>query len=165
MPHLPHGNRGKSGEQRIAVPTYHTAVSEDEVNMGIAECGTKDEVTAALRDQRLTDATPCDLENGKQEGVPFRHPVTVIIRGVCSTSDALIGLRSWNSMEVSKERSVLFSQDLRQVKEFIEFHRKSALNQVRRAHERMKEAEMAAYGPKSYFYCIKNGIRSVEEDA
>ncbi len=34
MPHLPHGNKGNSGEERIAVPIYHTE---------IAECGTKDD--------------------------------------------------------------------------------------------------------------------------
>ena len=50
MPHLPHGKRGKSGERRISVPTYHTAVSRNGVNMEIAECGTRDEIAAALRD-------------------------------------------------------------------------------------------------------------------
>ncbi len=43
MPHLPHGNKGNSGEERIAVPIYHTAVSKDGINLKIAECGTKDD--------------------------------------------------------------------------------------------------------------------------
>jgi len=58
MPHLPHGNKGNSGEERIAVPIYHTAVSKDGINLKVAKCGTKDEVSAPLRDLRPTNATP-----------------------------------------------------------------------------------------------------------
>ncbi len=94
MSYLSHGNRGKSGEQRIAVFIYHTAIFKDEVNMEIAKCETKNEVIIALRDQRLIDAISSELENDKQEKVSFCHSVIVKIREVCSTSDALIGLRS-----------------------------------------------------------------------
>lgn len=104
MPHIPRGNKGSSGEERIAVPTYHTAVSKDGVNLEIRQCGTKDEVAAALRDQRSPNATPSGLENDKHEGLSFRHPATVEIRGISSTSDALIGLRSWDSVEVTWRR-------------------------------------------------------------
>ncbi len=151
MPHISRGNKGSSGEERIAVPTYHTAVSKDGVNLNIRECGTKDEMAAALRDQRSPNATPSGLENDKHEGLSFRHPATVGIRGISSTSDALMGLRSWDSVEVLEERDLLFSQDLPQVREMIEFCRNSSLAQVKRAHERMREAEIAAFGPMYRF--------------
>ncbi len=48
-------------------------------------------------------------------------------------------------MKMLKERSLLFDQNLKQVKEFIEFHWKSALNQMRKTYERIKETEIAVY--------------------
>jgi len=63
-----------------------------------------------------------------------------------------------------KERGLLFDQNLKQVKEFVEFHRKSALNQMRRANERMKETEIAVYESKFYFYCVKNDIKSMKDE-
>ncbi len=164
MSHLSHDNKDKSDEQRIAVLIYHTAIFKDEVNMKIAKCETKNEVIIALRDQRLIDAISSELENDKQEKVSFCHSVIVKIREVCSTSNALIDLRSWNSMKMLKERSLLFDQNLKQVKEFVEFHWKSALNQMRRAHERMKETEIAVYESKFYFYCVKNNIKSMKDN-
>ncbi len=86
------------------------------------------------------------------------------IQEVCSTSNALIDLWSWNSMKMLKERSLLFDQNLKQVKEFVEFHWKSALNQMRRAHERMKETEIAIYESKFYFYCVKNDIKLMKDN-
>jgi len=59
-------------------------------------------------------------------------------------------------MKMLKERSLLFDQNLKQVKEFVEFHQKSALNQIRKTHERMKETEITVYESKFYFYCVKN---------
>ncbi len=154
MSHLLHNNKGKSDEQRIAMLIYHTAIFKDEVNIKIAKCETKNEVIIALRDQRLIDVISSELENNKQEKVSFHHSVIVKIQEVCSTSNALINLRSWNSMKMLKERSLLFDQNLKQVKEFVEFHWKSVLNQMRRAHERMKETEIAVYESEFYFYPI-----------
>ncbi len=57
MPHLPHDNKGNSDEKRIAVSIYHTAVLKNEINLKIAKCETKNEVSASLRDLRLTNAT------------------------------------------------------------------------------------------------------------
>ncbi len=164
MSHLSHNNRSKSDEQRIAMLIYHTAIFKDEVNMKIAKCETKNEVIIALQDQRLIDATSSELENDKQEKVLFCHSVIVKIREVCSTSNTLIDLQSWNLIKMLKERSLLFDQNRKQVKEFVEFHRKSALNQVRKAHERMKETEIAVYESKFYFYCVKNDIKSMKDN-
>ncbi len=164
MSHLSHNNRNKSDEQRIAVLIYHTAIFKDEINMKIVKCETKNEVIVALRDQRLIDAISSELENDKQEKVSFCHSVIVKIREVCSTSNALIDLWSWNLMKMLKERSLLFDQNLKQVKEFVEFHQKSALNQMRKAHERMKETEIAVYESKFYFYCVKNDIKSMKDN-
>jgi len=164
MSHLSHDNRDKSDKQRIAMLIYHTAIFKDEVNMKIAKCETKNEVIIALWDQRLIDAISSELENDKQERVSFCHSVIMKIREVCSTSNALIDLWSWNSMKMLKERSLLFDQNLKQVKEFVEFHRKSALNQMRKTHERMKETEIAIYESKFYFYCVKNDIKSMKNN-
>jgi len=164
MSHLSHNNRNKSDEQRIAVLIYHTAIFKDEINMKIMKCETKNEVIVALRDQRLIDAISSELENDKQEKVSFCHSVIMKIREVCSTSNALIDLWSWNLMKMLKERSLLFDQNLKQVKEFVKFHQKSALNQMRKAHERMKETEIAVYESKFYFYCVKNDIKSMKDN-
>ncbi len=164
MSHLSHDNKDKSDKQRIAMLIYHTAIFKDEVNMKIAKCETKNEVIIALRDQRLINATFSELENDKQEKISFHHSVIMKIREVCSTLNALIDLQSWNSIKMLKEKSLLFDQNLKQVKEFVEFHWKSALNQMRRAHERMKETEIAVYKSKFYFYCVKNDIKSMKDD-
>ncbi len=66
-------------------------------------------------------------------------------------------------MKILKERSLLFSQNLQQVKKFVEYHWKSALNQMRRAYERMKETEIAIYEFTFYFYCVKNNIESMKK--
>ncbi len=63
-----------------------------------------------------------------------------------------------------KERSLLFDQNLKQVKKFVEFHWKSALNQMRKAHKRIKETEIAVYKSKFYFYCVKNDIKSMKDN-
>ncbi len=94
MSHLSHNNRDKSDEQRIAVLIYHIMIFKDEINMKIVKCETKNEVIVALRDQRLIDAISSELENDKQEKVSFCHSVIVRIQEVCSTSNALIDLRS-----------------------------------------------------------------------
>ncbi len=113
MSHLSHDNKDKFDEQCIAVLIYHTAIFKDEVNMKIAKYETKNEVIIALWDQRLIDAISSELENDKQEKVSFHHSVIVKIREVCSTSNALIDLWSWNSMKMLKERSLLFDQNLK----------------------------------------------------
>ncbi len=164
MSHLSHDNKDKFDEQHIAVLIYHTAIFKEEVNMKIAKCETKNEVIVALWDQRLIDAISSELKNDKQEKVSFHHSVIMKIREVCLTSNALINLWSWNSMKMLKERSLLFDQNLKQVKEFVEFHWKSALNQMRRAHERMKETEIAIYESKFYFYWVKNDIKSMKDN-
>ncbi len=164
MSHLLHDNRDKFDKQRIAVLIYHTAIFKDEVNMKIAKCETKNEVIIALWDQRLIDVISSDLENDKQEKVLFYHSVIMKIQKICSTSNALIDLQSWNLMKMLKEKSLLFSQNLQQVKKFVEYHWKSALNQMRRAYERMKETEIAVYKFKFYFYCVKNDIESMKKN-
>ncbi len=164
MSHLSHDNRDKSNEQRIAMLIYHTAIFKNEVNMKIAKYETKNEVIVALWDQRLINAISSELENNKQERVSFYHSVIMRIQEVCSTSNALIDLWSWNSMKMLKEKSLLFDQNLKQVKEFVEFHWKSALNQMKRTHERMKEAKIAVYESKFYFYCVKNDIKSMKDN-
>ncbi len=143
---------------------YHTTIFKDEVNMKIAKCETKNKVIIALQDQRLIDVTSSELKNDKQEKVSFHHFVIMKIQEVCSTLNVLIDLWSWNSMKILKERSLLFDQNQKQVKEFIEFHQKSALNQMRRVHERMKETKIAVYESKFYFYCVKNDIKSMKND-
>ena len=67
-------------------------------------------------------------------------------------------------MKMLKERSLLFDQNLKQVKEFDKFHWKSALNQMRRTYKRMKETKIAVYEFKFYFYCVKNDIKSMKDD-
>ena len=94
MSHLSHDNKDKSDEQCIAMFIYHITIFKNEVNMKIAECETKNEVIVALQDQRLIDAISSELENDKQEKVLFCHSVIVRIQEVCSTSNALIDLRS-----------------------------------------------------------------------
>jgi len=94
MSHLSHNNRDKSDEQRIAMLIYHIVIFKDEINMKIVKCETKNEVIVALRDQRLIDAISSELENDKQEKVLFCHSVIVRIQEVCSTSNALIDIRS-----------------------------------------------------------------------
>ncbi len=164
MSYLSHDNKDKSDEQCIAIFIYHITIFKNEVNMKIAECETKNEVIVALWDQRLIDAISFELENDKQERVSFHHSVIMKIREVCSTSNALIDLWSWNSMKMLKEKSLLFDQNLKQVKEFVEFHWKSALNRMRRAYERMKETEIAVYESKFYFYYVKNDIKSMKDN-
>ncbi len=164
MSHLSHNSKDKSDKQRIAMLIYHTAIFKDEVNMKIAKCETKNEVIIALQDQRLIDAISSELDNDKQEKVLFCHSVIVKFREVCSTLNILIDLWSWNLMKMLKERSLLFDQNLKQVKEFVEFHWKSALNQMRRVHERMKKTEIAIYESKFYFYCFKNDIKLMKDD-
>ncbi len=164
MSHLSHDNRDKSDEQRIAMLIYHTAIFKDKVNMKIIKCEIKNEVIITLWDQRLIDAISSELENDKQKKVLFHHSVIMKIQEVCSTSNVLINLWSWNSMKMLKERSLLFDQNLKQVKEFVEFHWKSALNQMRKAHERMKETEIAVYEFKFYFYCVKNDIKLMKDN-
>ncbi len=136
MSHLSHDNKDKSDEQRIAMFIYHTAIFKDEVNMKIAKCETKNEVIITLWNQKLIDAISSELKNNRQEKVLFHHSVIIRIREVCLTLNALIDLWSWNLMKMLKERSFLFDQNLKQVKKFVEFHRKSALNQMRKAYER-----------------------------
>ncbi len=63
-----------------------------------------------------------------------------------------------------KERSLLFDQNLKQVRKFVEFHQKSALNQMRKTHERMKETKIAVYESKFYFYCVKNDIKLMKDN-
>ena len=164
MLHLSHDNKDKSDEQRIAMLIYHTVIFKDEVNMKIAKCEIKNEVIIALQDQRLINVIFSELENDEQEKVLFCHSVIVKIWEVCSTLNMLINLQSWNSMKMLKERSLLFDQNLKQVKEFVEFHWKSALNQMKRTYERMKETEIAVYEFKFYFYCVKNDIKSMKDD-
>jgi len=122
MSHLSHDSKDKSDKQCIAMLIYHTAIFKDEVNMKIAKCETKNEVIIALQDQRLIDVISSELENDKQEKVLFCHSVIVKIREVCSTLNMLIDFWSWNLMKMLKERSLLFDQNLKQVKEFVEFH-------------------------------------------
>ncbi len=164
MSHLSHDNRDKSDEQRIKMLIYHTAIFKDEVNMKIAKCEIKNKVIIALWDQRLIDVTSFELKNNKQKKVLFYHSVIMRIQEVCLTSNMLINLRSWNLMKMLKERSLLFDQNLKQVKEFVEFHWKSALNQMRKAYKRMKETEIAVYESKFYFYCVKNDIKSMKNN-
>jgi len=122
MSHLSHDNRDKSDEQCITMLIYHTAIFKDEVNMKIAKFEIKNEVIIALWDQRLIDVTSFELKNDKQKKVLFCHSVIMRIQEVCLTSNMLINLRSWNLMKMLKERSLLFDQNLKQVKEFVEFH-------------------------------------------
>ena len=164
MSHLSHDNRDKSDEQRIAMLIYHTAIFKDEVNMKIVKCETKNEVIVALWDQRLIDAISSELENDKQEKVSFHHSVIMKIQKVGSTSNVLIDFQSWNSMKMLKEKSLLFDQNLKQVKDFIEFHWKSALNQMRRTYKRIKKIKIAIYESKFYFYCVKNDIKSMKDN-
>ncbi len=143
---------------------YHTAIFKDEVNMKIVKCETKNEVIIALQDQRLIDAISSNLENDKQERVLFYHFVIMKIQEVCSTSNVLINLWNWDSMKMLKERSFLFDQNLQQIKKFVEYHWKFALNQIRRAYERMKETKITIYESKFYFYCIKNDIELMKKN-
>ncbi len=48
-------------------------------------------------------------------------------------------------MKMLKEKCLLFNQNLKQVKKFVEFHQKSALNQMRKTYERIKEIKIAVY--------------------
>ena len=113
------------------------------------------EITAAFTDLEAPTMTPSGLRSDTP-AIPFRHPAAVEIRNCSATGDAILGLRSWNSAAVQKERDMLFGGKDDQFKRLVTSAREAALKKIRSGYLDLKEAEEGMYESESFWFGREN---------
>jgi len=86
-----------------------------------------------------------------------RFPGSVEFRGFGALSDALIGLRGWDSPVVLKEAAMVLGTDDKAAWTYVNSVRKAIIDSWSKHFNLVKEAEKAAFGQKSYFGFIESG--------
>ncbi|KAI9767399.1 MAG: hypothetical protein M1835_007046 [Candelina submexicana] len=162
-PDIPHGARGPSTGIRRTMLPWFIAVQPDHEQLETLEAGTWSELSAAHRDLVAARTSPSGLAN-LYGVIPYRFPAAVEIRGLSALSDALIGARRWDSLEVMQERAFVLGSNREAARKFIKDWRRKALIAAVNNFRLVKKAEMAAFGTKSYFYRRDNNLTTNVDD-
>jgi len=80
------------------------------VNLEVTDAGNIKDIAEAHRTLMAGSNTPGG--NASKYGViPFKFPAAVGVRNISAISDAILGLRDWDSVMVRKELGILFGRD------------------------------------------------------
>lgn len=147
-PLIPHGSTGPATQERRTMLPWYMALTEDLKELEIKEAGTFDEVSKAHRDMTAPPSSPSGYPN-HYGNIPYRFPAAVLLMGLGSLSDALVGRQLWNFPTVLQERNEVLGE---RWQDHIEKWRKKAVVAVVKNFQLVKEEEKRAFQKNSYFY-------------
>ena len=151
LPHIPHGQDGPATFHRRTMLPWMVALQDDLENLEIVEAGSFSELSAAHRDLISPRATPSGLAN-RYGAIPYRFAAAVEISGFSALSDALVCRRRWDSPAVLRVRDILLGPDRKAAMELVSAIRSKMPAAAVDALQLTREAEMRAFGEKSFFY-------------
>ena len=151
LPHIPHGQDGPAKFARRTMLPWMVALQDDLENLEIVEAGSFSELSAAHRDMISPRATPSGLAN-RYGAIPYRFAAAVEISGLSALSDALVCRRRWDSPAVLRDRDILLGPDRKAAMELVGAIRSKMPAAAVDALQLIREAEMRAFGEKSFFY-------------
>lgn len=123
-------------------------------SLEVIEGGAWSQLSEAHRDMTALRATPSRLAN-MYGAIPYRFPAAVEITGLGAISDALVCRRRWDSVQVLRERGILLGNDMDAKLQYIRDWRSHAAEVAVDAFHAVREAEELAYGPKSFWFLLR----------
>ncbi|KAJ9481738.1 hypothetical protein VN97_g11728 [Penicillium thymicola] len=158
LPVIPHGSTGPTTRLRRTIMPWFGVVHEDHERMETAEAGTWGEIADAHRDMSIGTRKPSGESSRKRSVSPYTFPGVSHLTGLGDLSDALLGRIRWSEWPVVAELDVLFGEDKEAAHSWILNWRRRAARQFIEAFMRIISAEKLAYGKRSYFHLLKEGL-------
>ena len=155
VPQLPHGADGPATTTRRTMLPWFVGLQEDLESLEVIEGGTWSDLAEVHRDLVSPKATPSGLAN-RYGAILYRFPAAVEVIGLGALSDALVCRRRWSSPDVLRERDVLLGPDREAAFAYLAKWRKRAEKLAVELFEVVRDAEMRAFGDKSYFMLLQN---------
>ena len=130
---------------------WMVVLQDDLENLEIVEAGSFSELLVVYRDMISSRATLSGLAN-RYGAISYRFAVAVEIFGLSALSDALVCRRRWDSPAVLCDRDILLGPDRKAAMELVGAIRSKMPAAAVDALQLIREAEMRAFGEKSFFY-------------
>jgi len=142
---------------------WFCGLQSDLETLEVIEGGTWDDLMAAHRDKVAARLSPSGLPN-RYGAIPFAFPAAIDLGGLGPLSDALVCRQRHDRHDVVAEKRLLLTGAEADVDAYLEQWRKTAVNRVCEAFERVKAAEVEGFREKSYFYRKSHGLPPAESD-
>ncbi|KAJ5212873.1 hypothetical protein N7449_000042 [Penicillium cf. viridicatum] len=158
LPVIPHGSTGPTTRLRRTIMPWFGVVHEDHERIETAEARTWGEIADAHRDISIGTRKPSGESSQKRSVSPCTFPGVSHLTGLGDLSDALLGRIRWSEWSVVAELDILFGEDKEAAHSWILRWRRRAARQFIEAFVRIISAEKLAYGKRSYFHLLKEGL-------
>ncbi|KAL2801931.1 hypothetical protein BJX63DRAFT_438336 [Aspergillus granulosus] len=149
QPGLPHGSTGPATKVRRTILPWFVGIQSDHSTLDMQEGGTWEELAAAHRNMTPGPASPSGLAN-HYAVVPYAFPASVMLTGLGPVSDALVGRRRWDSIEVIEELNIIFGVDREAARQHVTAWRKNAFKQATKALHYFFAIEEKIFRDKSF---------------
>ncbi|KAJ5795081.1 hypothetical protein N7457_001680 [Penicillium paradoxum] len=158
LPVIPHGSTGPTTRLRRTMMPWFGVIHEDHERVETAEAGTWSDVADAHRDMRLAARKPSGESSQKRSVSPYTFPGVTHLTGLGALSDAMLGRIRYSEWSVVAELDQLFGEDKVAAHAWILQWRRRAVRQFVEAFQRIISAEKLAYGERSFFHLLREGL-------
>jgi len=163
LPQIPYGLSAKSNSRRGVVFPWFTGIDEDHETLDNPQSEKWSQLAAFHR-----DLVPCTLSPSSRHTSAYQcgshFQAAVLLPATSHLGDALVGRRSWDSLQVLCEANVLFGDADIAARELVVRIWQHLLEVYRTAWKELSIIEKQLYGNQSFFHIVENDIPALPPD-
>ncbi|KAH0563233.1 hypothetical protein GP486_002201 [Trichoglossum hirsutum] len=162
-PEVVHGSTKKATRRRRTVFVWHSGIQDDHETLDVPEAEKWSDLVKCH--QGFIAPHKSTSGEGFRYGRPgFTFPGAVKLSSTSMVGDAMVGARRWDDPQVLAERDILLGPDAEVACAQVRKIRQRLVNEYKKAFQFMREAEMRAFGDKSFYHVDRSDPPPPDKD-